>query len=211
VVEYQLPQEIDVNTPVEVSFNYDRNRALDVTIRVQGTSLIKTERLRRDQQRTSQPTKLPGEEQQSWQEELEQTVEFMQGFMEQYGQYMDVNQRRRVENDLKRAQELMFFPDEVEGKRAIQLLQMHVFNSGLASQVYLAERATDGAEPEVAHRIGQALTEIRRAHSIGDTARVQAVTNVLRPAVAQAMQRRTGIEALETQEDFGGLLRSLER
>lgn len=211
VVEYELPQEIDVNTPVEVSFNYDRNRALDVTIRVHGTSLIKTERLRRDQQRTPQPTKLPGEDQESWQDELEHMVEFMQGFMEQYGQYMDVNQRRRVENDLKRAQELMFFPDEVEGKRTIQLLQMHVFNSGLASQIYLAERATDGAEPEVAHRIGLALNEIRRAHSVGDSTRVQAVTNVLRPAVAQAMQRRTGIEALETQEDFGGLLRSLER
>jgi molecular chaperone DnaK len=209
VIEYELPEEIDVSTPVEVSFNYDRNRQLTVTIWVQGTNLIKTETLRRDRPRTARPVAPVEEEEEFWQPELDHLISFIQGFLERYGQYMEANQRQRVEDDIKHAQQLLFFPDEVEGRRMVKMLQRHVFNSGLASQIFLAEHMMDRAEPDVSRRIGEAINEIRKAHTSGDMVRVQAITNALRPLVAQVMARRTGIKELDP-ENYGGLLRTLE-
>lgn len=211
VVEFGLPEEINVNTPVEVSFNYDRHRQLTVIIRVQGTNLIKTETLRRDRQRAAPPAMPVKEEEEFWQPELENMINFVQHFLEQYGEYIESIQKRKVEGDIKRAQELLFFPDKVEGRRMIRLLEMHIFNSGLASQIYLAERMMDGAEPETSRSIGEAVKEVRQAHQRNDKGRVQAISNVLRTVVAQLMARRAGVKELADQEDYGGLLRTLEK
>jgi molecular chaperone DnaK len=213
VVEYELPKEIDVNTPIEVSFNFDRNRQLTVTIRVQGTDLKKTETLRRDRPRALPPAAPPEKEEEPWQPELQHLLEFMENFLALYGQYMDVGQRHRVENSIKRAQELSFFPaaPEEEGRRMIRVLEAYVFNSGLASQIYLAERVSEGVEPELSRQLRKAIDEVRQAHTNGDTARVQQIAGALRVAVASAMARRAGVKELTDREDFGGLLRTLEK
>ncbi len=210
-VEYQLPEEIDASANVEVSFNYDRNRQLTVTVRVQGTTFSKTETLRRDLPRSVVPAAPVQEEEEPWLEELERTISFLsEHFLKQYGQYMDPNQLRRIESDLARAQQLLYFPDEVEGRRQLRVLQMHIFNSGLASQIYLAERVTESAAPEVSQRINKAVAEVRQAHTTGDTNRVQAITNALRITVAQAMSQRADIKELADRDDFDGLLRTLQ-
>jgi molecular chaperone DnaK len=208
VLEYELPTDVPPTTPVEVSFNYDRNRTLSVTVRVQGTAFQKTETLRRDQPRTAPPPPQRPEEEEDWQAELDDTVAFVQRFREKYGAYMDVTQQRKIDTDLARAQKAL--GDEKEGRRMTRLLQMHVFNSGVASQLFLAERAQDaGPPPDISQRLGQGIMELRQAHDMGDAARVQQLSGVLRVLVAQTLERRAGVKEVADQQDFGGLLRLL--
>jgi molecular chaperone DnaK len=209
VIEFDLPTEIPASTAVDVSFNYDRNRQLTVTIKVQGTKFQKTETLRRDRPRTTPPPQQKEEEEEFWQDELQDTVAFVTRFVETYRGYMDAGQSAKIENDLRRAQQVLGLADEREGRRVNRLLQMHVFNSGLASQLFLAERAMDGAPPDVTQRLNVAVTELKEAHARGDGSRVQRIAGVVRTAVAQVLERRAGVKEVGDKQDFGGLLRLL--
>ncbi len=211
VIEYELPQEIDVNTPVEVSFNYDRNRQLTVTVNVIGTNLIKTETLRRDRPRTTAPRSMLEEEipEEHWLEDLAHTVDFTRHFLEVYQPYMEVSQQMKLQGVIERAQRLLAYPDEKEGRRMIRMLQMEVFSSGLATQLFLADQATEGVPPEEAAAIRRAATEVRQSHDRGERDRVVQQVRLLKIMVAKALERRTGIKEITDREDYGGLLRLL--
>jgi molecular chaperone DnaK len=210
VIEYDLPQDIESNTPVEVSFNYDRNRELTVTITVPGTGLIKSEVLRHDRPAAAPP---PGPAEaapyETWQDELADLIEFSRRFLDNYRPYMEIGEATKVQRDLERAQQILVFPDEIEGRKMKRLLQMDVFNAGVATQLYLADKATDGAPPEEARKIHDAARTVRESYERGDRARGAEQARLLKVLVAKTLERRTGIKEIADQEDYGGLLRLL--
>lgn len=211
VIEYDLPQEIESNTQVEVSFNYDRNRVLTVTVNVPGTALLKTEALRHDRPPAAPP---PSEtegamEEATWQDELADTIEFARRFLDHYRPYMETGEGTKLQRDLERAQQILVFPDEVEGRRMNRLLQMDLFNSGVATQLYLADRATEGAPPDEARKIRDSARTVRDSYERGDRARGGEQARLLKVLVAKTLERRTGIREIADQEDYGGLLRLL--
>jgi len=145
VVDFELPEKIDVNTPVDVSFNYDRDRVITVTISV-GGKFIRTETLRRNRARKPPPPQEErGDTVEDWEEELQQTVDFARTFLEQYGPFMQPAEGTKIETDIRKAEEVLAFPSETEGQRVTRVLQTDVFSAGLASQLFLADRATDSA------------------------------------------------------------------
>jgi molecular chaperone DnaK len=211
VIEYDLPQEIESNTQVEVSFNYDRNRELTVTVAVPGTGLLKAETLRRDRPLVAPPPSEPGEasEETTWQDDLADTIEFARRFLDHYRPYMETGEGTKLQRDLERAQQILVFPDEVEGRRMNRLLQMDLFNSGVATQLFLADRATDGAPPDEARKLRDSARLVRESYERGDRVRGAEQARLLKVLVAKTLERRAGIKEIADQEDYGGLLRLL--
>jgi molecular chaperone DnaK len=212
VIEYQLPQDTSATTQVEVSINYDRNRQVTVTIAIPGTTFRRTETLalRHDIPRSAPPPR-PIEEEGTgdWQDELNRVSDFTTRFLENYEQYMEPVQSAKVRRALDNAKRLLVYPDEGEGRRLIHTLEKEVFNAGLATQLFLADRATDGAPPEIAKKINHAAAVVRQSHERGDRALAAEQVRVLKAMVAQAIQDRVSVKEIADQEDYGGLLRAL--
>jgi molecular chaperone DnaK (HSP70) len=209
VVEYDLPQEIESNAQVEVSFNLDRHRQLTVTITVPGTGLLKTETLLRDRPLATPPSAGTGETPaETWQDELADTIEFSRRFLTHYRTYMDTAEGTKLQRDLERAQQVIASHDEAEGRRMNRLLQMDVINSGTATQLFLADGATRGASPEEARKIRESARAVRDSYERGDRDRGAEQARLLKVLVARNLER-TGIKEIADREDYGSLLRLL--
>jgi molecular chaperone DnaK (HSP70) len=211
IIEFNLPDDIDLNSRVEVSFNYDRNRALTVMISVPGTKLLKTETLRHDRPRTkASQEKANVENEEDWREDLESTTEFARRFLDQYKQYMEPNDQIKLRGDIERAEKLLVYPDKVEATKITRLLQMHSFNSGLATQLFLADRATNGVAPDRAQQINEAAKAVRQSFNEGDRNRVAEQARLLKVLVAKALESQHGVSEIHDREDYRGLLKMLE-
>jgi molecular chaperone DnaK (HSP70) len=210
VIEYDLPQEIESNSQVEVSFNYDRNRTLTVTITVPGTDLLKTETLRHDLPSSAPPASETEEsvEETTWRDELADTIEFARRFLIHYRTYMDTAEGAKLQRDLERAHQVISFSDDVEGLRTKRQLEMDIVDSSVATQLFLADRAAEGAPPEEARMLREAARTVRDSYERGDRERGMEQARLLKVLVARTLER-AGIKEIADQEDYGGLLRLL--
>jgi molecular chaperone DnaK len=215
VIESSLSERINVRTRVEVSFNYDRNRVLTVTIAVPGTSVLETHTLARDRPRTPPPARestardSAGSDQ--WLDELERALELAQVFHTQYEAYMETNQTMRLQREMDAAERLLQdrSPDEEEGRHRTRVIEEAIFSSGLATQLYLADRATDGASPELSAAINEATAAVRESYDRGQRDQASRQAAQLKAIVAQVLQQRSDIQEVADQADYGGLLRAL--
>ncbi|HEX6352947.1 Hsp70 family protein [Actinophytocola sp.] len=212
VIEYELPEEIDIHTRVEVAFLYDRNRELHVAIAVPGTSLEYRKKLRHDAARTEAPTQVPtdGEEDDaSYRESLVYVEEVTRRFLRTYEQYLDPSQAMKIRGDLDRAQQTLVFSDPAECRRMISVLQSDIFGSGIASQLYIAERAAERAPATDAKQINQAIVTLQQSHAQGRREAVVEQAQVLKLMVAKVGQQYDVAEIADA-EDFAGLLKVLD-
>jgi molecular chaperone DnaK (HSP70) len=212
VIEYELPEEIDIHTRVEVAFLYDRNRELHVTITVPGTSLEFRKKLRHDAARTKAPAKVAAEEAEedaSYREDLVYIVEITRRFLRTYEQYLDPSQAVKIRGDLDRAEQTLVFSDPAECQRMISVLQSDIFGSGIASQLYIAERAAERATPADAQQINQAIVTLQQSHAQGRREAVVEQAQMLKLMVAKVGQQYDVAE-IGDAEDFAGLLKVLD-
>jgi len=215
VIECPLSEPITVRTRVEVSFNYDRNRVLTITIAVPGTTMLETHTLTRDQPRTPAParesTARDSASSDQWLDELERAVELAQVFHTQYEPYMETNQTMRLQREIDAAERLLQdrSPDEEEGRHRTRVIEEAIFSSGLATQLYLADRATDGASPELSAAINEATAAVRESYDRGQRDQATRQAAQLKAIVGQVLQQRSDIQEVADQADYGGLLRAL--
>jgi len=201
-VEYELPKEVDLNTPVTVSFNYDKDRVLTVGIRVHGDEKLTHEAVvQRDRPR-------PGAEadDESWREELDGTATAAEDFLDRYGAFLEPGVARKTQEDVARARQAHAEGNKAVGQRVMEALRMTVLGSGVATHLYLAERVADGTSPEKSERLTRAARELREAHKRGDRRRVDQISSALAAAVAEAIRERIG-QAEAEPRDYMGLLR----
>lgn len=206
VVEFPLPEDVPPSTPVTVEFNYDKDRVLTVTIRVHGRDdLTLTRDLQRDRPRASfEP------EDDRWREDLEATANAAEYFVSKFGEYMEPAQVKKTEADIAKARRAFAENNAVVGKQVTQALHMTILGSGVASQLFLAERAMDGAEPAQAETLARASKELRDAYRGGDRRRVEQISSALQVSVARLFQERSRLAGAESR-DYAGLLRETLR
>ncbi|HEX3790979.1 MAG TPA: Hsp70 family protein [Pseudonocardiaceae bacterium] len=209
VIEFELPEKIDVHTRVEVEFMFDTNRILDVTISVPGTANLHRTRLRTDTHRTTPPAKVDPEDGASYREDLVFTEEATRRFLRVYQQYLDPTQTIKIRADLDRAQQTLVFSDPAECRRMISVLKADIFNSGLAAQLYVAERAADRATAEDAREINQAITTLQQSHQQGRPDEVAAQAQRLKAMVAK-VRGQYDVAEISDAEQFDGLLKLLD-
>ncbi|THV39834.1 Hsp70 family protein [Glycomyces buryatensis] len=211
VIDWELPEEVDANTRVDVAFLFDRNRELHVKISVPGTPFEKDLTLKVDAARTKAPAKTEVDEDDiAYREDLIVTVEAARHFVRVYEQYLDPSQAMKIESDLNRAEQTLMLSDPEECRRMTDVLNRDIFGAGLATQLYLAERAASQASPEDAQRINHSVASLQKAHLEGRTGTVQQQSQALNAMLAKVRQESASLREVEDAENFDGMLRRLE-
>lgn len=205
IIEYPLPEDIPVSTSVSVRFDYDQDRVLKVTVWVHGRDDLKTEQtLARDRPRAAFEKKEETEEE--WRKMLEGTLNAAKHFMSQYSRFLDPATATKMNSDVQRAEHAYEEGNKVEGTRVMNALHRAIMGSGVASQLFIAERAMDGLGPEEIKLIRGAANQLRTAYERSDQENVEKISTALKVAVAQIFQRRASQTEVADQ-DFGGLLK----
>lgn len=186
VIEYELPEKVKPNTPVTVGFNYDKDRILTVTIRVHGRSDLSHEQtLKRDRPRTD-----PEVADETWREDLEGTANTAEYFLERYRDYIDRGAANKMEGDIRKGRRAYAESNRTTGQQVTEALRMTILGAGVASQLFLAERAMEGASPAEAEKLSRAVREIKEAHRQGDSRKVAKISMALQLAIARMFQER---------------------
>jgi molecular chaperone DnaK (HSP70) len=204
VIEFRLPQGISTSTPVEVAFNYDASRVLTVEVRVVGKEgLSHREVLQRDRPLARQPTLV-----EDWREDLDPAIRLAKHFQEIYGEFMEENDRQELREGIQRGEEALERGRQHEGTQAMHLLHNKLVGSGVARQLFWAERAMSGASAEDTRTLGQAVARLRLAYKQGKKAEVAELCRELRVKVAQVMSQQQSVQRVEDKQDLKNLLRS---
>ncbi|MFJ2604059.1 Hsp70 family protein [Streptomyces sp. NPDC091279] len=207
VVEFELPQQIELHQPVEVSFNYDANRTITVTITVPGTGMRLEARPKREKPRTPAPVLAPEPDSATLRQRLEYAHRDTEKFLGRYGDYIEDSQEQKVREDLKRAEQVLRQAESGEYQRLTEMLIADMYNHcGVASQFLHAREAADGAPPDTARLINEAVDYVQRAHSEGNETKARQQARNLTNLVAQAYEARR-VSVLRDAERFDGILR----
>ena len=202
VIEFPLGEGISTTTPVKVSFNYDENRVLTVEIRIADKELCHKETLRHDRPRVQPPTLL-----EDWREELVPSIRAGRHFLEIFGEYMEASDRQELQDAIERGDQALDANDQNGGSRAMHVLHHKLVSSGVASQLFLAERAMSGASREDTLTLSQATARLRLAHKNRNMDEIQQITRDLKMKVAQVLRQRMGVVRVEDKRDLNNLLR----
>lgn len=210
VIEYELPEEIDVHSRVDVAFMFDRNRELHVTITVPGTGLEYRKKLRIDAPRTKPgPDATSAEnEDTTYRTDLILARDATTYFLQNYVEYLEPPQAMKIRGDLDRTNQTLTLSEPAECRRMLAILEWDLFNSGLASSLYLAERATARAAKDEARKLIQTVESVRAAFRDGRRSVVHEQARVLKVLVADSLNRH--VPEVPDAEDYAGLLKLLE-
>jgi molecular chaperone DnaK (HSP70) len=213
VIEFELQDEIDVHSRVDVAFMFDRNRELHVTISVPGTGNEYRKKLRFDAPRTDLgPATSPPEsedEDTTYRTKLTIAREMTLQFLNDYGQYLQPAQEMKVRKDLDDTAQILMFAEPAECRRMIAILDSDMFNSGLASSLHLADRVAERATGTDARQLTDSIDSVRQAFRDGKHEVVHEQARVLKVLVASRLYRED-VPEIPDAEDFAGLLKLLE-
>ena len=204
VVEYKLPENVPTGTPVSVKFDYDQDRVLKVSVRVQGYDNLQIEKtLSRD--RAIADFERREEEEEKWRENLENIQNAAAQFLNQYRTYMDDGAAKKMASDIEKAKRAYEQKDKNEGTRVMQTLQRGITGSGIASQLFIAENSMDGLESDQVGLIRNAIKKLRSAHEQKNNSEANKISNALNIALSKIHQQRQNQTEIG-DKDFGGLL-----
>jgi len=204
VIECELPEQFDANSPVEVSLNFDRNRIITVTVTVPGSDFFRTEPLRHGQPRNRPLTGEKDGGRRSQEEELADTIEFANRFLDAYEVYMEPEQARKLRGDIDRGWR------DSGGPRIAQLIMNDILSCEVAIRLCSADRAREGATLEETRKIQGAVTIVQQAWARGDRAEATEKSKTLNAIVKRTLERRQGVTEVPDR-DYGGLLAVLTR
>lgn len=94
--------------------------------------------------------------------------ESAQRFLSMSKEYLEPSRAMKIEGDLNQAHKTIWCSDPAEWQRMIRVLESDIYGSGLASQLYVAERAADGEDAEDAYQIRHAVDAVREAFRKGE-------------------------------------------
>jgi molecular chaperone DnaK len=200
VIECELPEQFDATSTVEVSLNFDRNRIITVTVSVPGSDFFRTEPLRHGQPRNRPLTDAEKDGGRRTQEEqLANTIEFANRFLDAYEVYMEPEQARKLRGDIDSGWR------GSGGPRIAQLIMNDILSSEVAIRLYSADRASEGATLEETRKIQGAAVVVQQAWARGDHAEATEKSKALNAIVKRILERRQGVAEVPDR-DYDGLL-----
>jgi molecular chaperone DnaK len=204
VIEFELPEHVPLKTPVNVSFGYNRDRELKVSIRVIGyphlvyEQVIKRDRARPIVERSEQ------EELDRWRRSLEVAIRVANHFLSEYGAYMVVGVRKRAGTDIQQGRQALIEGNREEGERIVEALHKTLFGSGTATQLFVVEQIIGDVGPQEARDLRRGVHELQAAHRRGEVERVAQIAQALQVHVGDILKKQKGYADAAT--DFEGLL-----
>jgi molecular chaperone DnaK len=186
VVEVELPEGLEPNSDVEVSFNYDRDRIVTVMLRVPGTTFVQSETLH-PQAPVDRP---PAAE--DHREDLERAIDVVEDFLVKFDSYIEPFHRDRMKGRLADAKQAFLGTDSNEHRRYSGLLLRDLEMAGLATTLYYADIVADRAEPADSERIRQTAQAAREAHEQRNEARRAHAEKILRELTERELRKLSG-------------------
>jgi molecular chaperone DnaK len=206
-IEHTFPEEIPIGTPVKVSFDYDKDRLLKVTLWVEGYPHLKKEVIvdRSGQLGSAKKSK----KERSWREELQKTVSMSRQFLSEYREYIDPGQVSKMESDIQKAEELLNSDNEPEAQRILKALDSVLFSAtGTASLLFLTTLIISRTEqPRMEQQIRRLAQDLRRAVQQNNPDQLAKASNSLRIAirVTTSLIDKPGVIPIEDQVYYGML------
>ncbi|RRR98652.1 Hsp70 family protein [Glycomyces terrestris] len=207
--EVALPPGVEMHAAVDVGMFLDKDRILHVTVSVPSVGLEETMRLQVDQERAraARPELVEDEPEDDYRDVLMSTMDGARRFLEVYEQYIAVPQAAKIRSDLDRAEEALMIDNPDECRRMVDVLNRDIFGSGLATQLYLAERAASQASKRDADSINESIAKIQEAHTRGSDAVVHDQARALKTMINRVYRENAGVQQIEDADDLGGILR----
>lgn len=207
IIEFPLPEAIGSSQQVEVTFNYDANRVLTVGIRVLGTDHFVQQVLQRDRARMQ--VQRPDDLTTDFREELQPSIRAAEHFLETYGDYMTEEDRQEIREALAEGNTALRKNDESMGSRATLMLRNKLMGSGVASLLFIAERAMHGLPEAQSQVLAQAVASLRTAVRRRNETDISRLSTELRVAIAALMERRSAAMPVEDRKGLDDLLRDV--
>jgi molecular chaperone DnaK len=197
LVECSLPEIIPIGTPVSVSFDYDRDRVLRVTVDVIGYPEVWSQQplLRGSLRNMTAESKSAGGP-----ADLRATVEATEPLLAKYGQYLAPAAAARIRSDIQRAKVILDQGDPYPAKAVMSSLIEDVMSSDLGV-LLIAEQIMPYLSSEDADICRQILTRFRTAHDADQSKIAEKELKSLYATLERYLQRRS-ISAAEVNRDL---------
>ncbi|TCO62170.1 Hsp70 family protein [Actinocrispum wychmicini] len=198
VVEVELPEGLEPNSDVEVSFNYDRDRVVTVMVRVPGTTFVQATTLHPHVVDDRPPAADDAKE------DLERSIDLVEDFLVRFDSYLEPFHGDRIKGRLVKAKAAFRGDDSAEHRRFNGLLLRDLDSAGLATTLYYADIVADRAEPADSERIRRTAQTVREAHEQRNEARRAHAEKILRELIERELRKLSG----DTMADASDLLRT---
>ncbi|MFL6211952.1 MAG: Hsp70 family protein [Pyrinomonadaceae bacterium] len=199
--------EVAVNTAVEVSMNYSRDRILQVKVRIQGTNVEKEVKLRHDRPRQAPPTQSDDGD---WKKSLGMLINVVELFMTKYANMIGQENEARLTRDMDKARETLNGDDLEAVKKAAISLDVALVSCGTASRLFQAEMLKGRVGKDRARRLDEVVAEIKERWYQGDYATVAKLEEGLRQAISAGERMQEHVKEIPDQNYYRGLLRTLD-
>jgi molecular chaperone DnaK len=197
IVQVDLPQEVAVSTQVVLRFNYDADRVVTVHVRVCGHDGLTCEK-------PLQRERAPAPVDDDWSTSLKKVLEVAEHFLASHRELLEPGARAKMQSDISKARQALAENKPSLGSQVANALNMALHGSGVASTIFLSERAEEWGRPSDRDALRQARRNLQEAIEKGDD---ELKTRLDRWLQAMIM---TLLEARGRARTSEGLLRALE-
>src|ERR1051325_9896245 len=124
---------------------------------------------------------------------------------------MEEEDRKELQDAIIQGEQAIANDNQVAGRQATFALHHQLLGSGIASQLFLAERAIIGAPEELTKELALTVAGIREAFDMKDADKISMLRDRLRSKLAELMRQRASIKGVEDKQDLQDLLRFKEQ
>jgi len=197
IIETRLPEHLDPNCEVEISFEYNLNREIIIGLTVPGTEHF--EQLHVRQQGAAAGAAAPADDPN---DDLERAILIVDQFLQSFERFVPKARMRRIEQHRDEAERAAALPDRGTQDRARDALMNDLDTSGLATVLFYASIAAERSTPREAADIRQAAEAVTEAHDSGNNARRAQAERIL----SELVNRAFADEDTNVVEDTDGML-----
>ena len=215
VIEYDLPDGLPINHPVNISMHLDRQSIVTVTIDVEGFGWSKEQTLKRELTDETPDEEAPLiDEEEDEEDEAERMLAILETYLErgrrfllEYDKILSDAQKRRLQNAIETAQEIFDAEQGAKAKEAAINIDHLLTRCGVASLLEQAQLAAHATDEATGKEILGAAEDIKRHAEARNQAMVQKLSMPLASMIKRVYRSQQEVERIGAADRFGGLLR----
>jgi molecular chaperone DnaK len=180
VIEYRLPKPVALNTPVSISFNFDRDRVLTVVIEVEND-----DRLRYVTTLTRDRPRLAKEDGNDWLQQVDWVANLGESFLRRYDEFLTDSNKQKLREEIAAARWAYRRRDRIACEEARETIETTLLSSGVATYLYLCACVNERMVIAEGEGMRKAAYGLESAFRRGDQHRVKALKQI----IAQYLER----------------------
>jgi len=184
LVKYQLPEHLHPRTPVNVKFNFDRNRLLTVGIEVEGYP--ERVELRPDRNETIQSL---SKDKEQWSVKIENLIALTDLILKQYGEFITQEQINSLNKEKEQAKKVIAENKLSEAQNTLTRFLVIIDQLGVASRLFIAERLMTQTDSDTAQWLAMKTKNLKDAYREGKQAEVSQLSTSIDQIIQGILQK----------------------